>query len=74
LYWQYDKAQQGPWKLALRYGEWKLLADENLEKVALYNLVTDPGEKSDVAEKQPDRVRELRELMAKRHRDVNANR
>ena len=35
------------------------------------NLVADPGEKNDLTEKEPDRVRELRELMAKRHRDVN---
>ena len=71
LYWQYDKAQQSPWKLALRRGEWKLLADEKLEQVALYNLIADPGETTDLAAKEPDRVRELRELMAKRHRDVN---
>jgi arylsulfatase A len=71
LYWQYDKAQPGPWKLTLRQGEWKLLADEKLEHVSLYNVVSDPGEKTDVAEKYPDRVRELRELMVKRHRDVN---
>lgn len=74
LYWQYDKAQQSPWKLALRHGEWKLLADEKLEKLALYNLVTDPGETTDLADKQPDRVRELRELLAQRHRDVNGGR
>jgi arylsulfatase A len=74
LYWQYDKAQQSPWKLALRHGEWKLLADEKLEKLALYNLVTDPGETTDLGDKQPDRVRELRELLAQRHRDVNGGR
>jgi len=37
----------------LRHGEWKLLADEKLERVALYNLVADPGEKADLAEKHP---------------------
>jgi arylsulfatase len=71
LYWQYDKAQQSPWKLAVRQGEWKLLADEKLEQVALYNLAADPGEMTDLADKRPDRVRELRELMAKRFREVN---
>lgn len=71
LYWQYDKAQQSPWKLALRQGEWKLLADEKLEHVALYNLAADAGEKTDLAEKEPDRVRTLREVLAKRYRDVN---
>ena len=57
--------------MTLRHGEWKLLADEKLETVALYNLVADPSEKIDLAKKQPDRVRELRELLAKRYRDVN---
>src|SRR5207244_3962903 len=60
LFWQYDKAQPGPWTLALRQGDWKLLADAKQEKVALYNLATDIGETTDLAEKQPNRVRELR--------------
>ena len=27
LHWQYDNAQGGPWRVALRHGPWKLLAD-----------------------------------------------
>jgi len=34
-------------------------------------VVADPGETTDVADKHPDRVRELRALMAARYRDVN---
>jgi arylsulfatase A len=60
LYWQYDKAEGGPWTLALRRGPWKLLADAKRERFALYNVVEDVGEKHDLAAAQPERVKELR--------------
>src|SRR5205823_14563082 len=41
LYWQYDKAISTPWKVSIREGAWKLVADEKLEKFDLYNLVED---------------------------------
>jgi arylsulfatase A len=71
LYWQFDRAL-GPWKVALRQGPHKLLADAKLEKFALYNLVDDPREATDLAGRQPGRVRELAAVLRRMHRDVNA--
>ena len=70
LYWQYDHAI-GPWKVALRHGPHKLLADAKLQKFALYNLVDDPREATDLAERQPARVRDLAAVLRRMHRDVN---
>lgn len=60
LFWQYDNAQGGPWKHALRRGPWKLLADAKRQTFALYNLVDDVGERHDLAAERPDLVKELR--------------
>jgi arylsulfatase A len=70
LYWQYDKAL-GPWKVALRQGPWKLLADGKLEKLALYHLGDDPVEKNDRSDAEPERVRQLAGKLRALHADVN---
>jgi arylsulfatase A len=71
LYWQFDRAL-GPWKVAVRQGPWKLLADAKLEKFALYNLDEDVGEARDLAARRPERVKELAAALRRLHRDVNA--
>ncbi len=66
---------------AIRQGHWKLLlcpdsggwsnprpgspAARNLPEVQLYNLSTDLGERDNVWDKEPDRVRQLRALLEK---------
>jgi arylsulfatase A len=60
LFWQFDNAQGGPWKFALRKGPWKLLADAEREHFALYHLIDDESEKHDLAADRPELVKELR--------------
>jgi arylsulfatase A-like enzyme len=69
---------RGPYPVALRAGDWKLLvgasdvdaesapdvAKSTSEKVELYNLADDPGEKTNLAAEQPQRVQELRSRLA----------
>ena len=62
---------------AVRSGDWKLITfheDDGSEKrCLLFNLADDPCEKRDLAEEEPDRVRELRRLLlAHRSRDNDA--
>jgi arylsulfatase len=73
LYWQYDKAL-GDWKVALRKGDWKLLADGKLERFALYNVAEDLGEKKDLAADpaQAERLTELRRELQRMHQQINA--
>ena len=74
LYWQYDKAlsdTKPAWTVAIRRGDFKLLADAALEKFALYDLKADVGEKTDLAgdPKLAERLKammgELRTMWAK---------
>ena len=71
LYWQYDKAEGGPWTLALRQGPWKLLADPKRERFALYNVVEDAAETRDRAAEQPEQVRKLRAALDRLYREIN---
>lgn len=57
LYWEFDDIAGNHY--ALRDGDWKLLADETLERVSLYNLAEDRFELFDLAREQPDRLESL---------------
>ena len=63
LHWQYDVAQGGPWRFALRRGPWKLLADADRKQFALYDVVADAPERHDMAADRPDLVAALRAEM-----------
>jgi arylsulfatase A len=60
LHWQYDNAQGGPWRVALRRGPWKILADADRKQFALYDVVTDIAESRDLAAERPDVAGQLR--------------
>ena len=72
LYWQYDFAISRPWVVSLREGPWKLLADAELDKFELYNLVDDVGEKKNLADKHPDRVKQMAAEMKRLHEEIQA--
>jgi len=71
LYRQYQRTGS-PMKLALRQGPWKLLADPAFKTFELYDLTADEQESKDVADAQPERVRELTAIMKKLHGGINA--
>jgi arylsulfatase A len=60
LHWQYDNAQDGPWRLALRRGRWKLLADADRKRFALYDVATDISESRERSADKADVVKQLR--------------
>ena len=72
LYWQYDRAIGGQNRVALRDGDWKLLANADLTKFELYNLRTDMSEKQDLAASEPARVAELSTKLKQLHAEVKA--
>ena len=55
---------------AVRIGDWKLQVSERPKKVWLYNLATDPTEKTNLAASMPDRVASLRALLDKHQADA----
>jgi arylsulfatase A len=60
LHWQYDHAQDGPWRIAVRRGPWKLLSDAERKQFALYDIDADIAEARDLAAERPEIVKPLR--------------
>ncbi len=58
LYWKTPNAS------AVRQGDWKLIVGKKKTNAELYNLSTDPYEKNDLASQHPERVNDLRKLLA----------
>jgi arylsulfatase A len=71
LYWQYDRAL-GWAKLAMRDGDWKVLADAKQTKFELYNLRQDIGEKQDLAAQEPERLKTMAARLKQIHAQVQA--
>ena len=58
FYWKTDRES------AIRDGDWKLIVPQQEDgKPELYNVVDDPNESMEMAQRQPDRVAHLRELL-----------
>ncbi len=72
LYWQYDRAIGGANRVAMREGDWKLLANEDLSKFELYNLRTDQSEKDDRAQAEPARLADMSAKLKKLHAEIKA--
>jgi arylsulfatase A-like enzyme len=62
LYWHYPHYHGSTWApgSAIRDGDWKLIEFLDEERIELYNLATDIGERTDLAGDEPDRVQQLR--------------
>ena len=48
---------------SLRYGNWKLVSHPKKKIIELYNIASDPYEKSNVAKQYPEKVQELTKLL-----------
>jgi arylsulfatase A-like enzyme len=53
LYWRFHNKQ------AIRAGDWKLVREQRQGRWELYNLADDIGESRDLADKMPEKVKEL---------------
>ena len=72
LYWQYDRAIGGDMRVALRDGDWKVLANADLTRFELYNVRTDISEKQDLADSHPARLNELSAKLKRLHAEIKA--
>jgi arylsulfatase A-like enzyme len=70
LFWRWDRADRQ--QRAVRSGQWKLLVDGN--QLLLFDLSTDPGERTDLAGRRPDLVTTLKRLLADWEADVGQER
>lgn len=63
LYWEFG---EGGFKQAVRQGDWKAIRfykKGQPERTELYNLSTDIGERNNLASAEPEKVKELEQLM-----------
>lgn len=60
-YWNF----RGGSELCVRYGDWKLISriGETQRENELFNIAKDPYEEHEVADRHPDRVQQLLELI-----------
>jgi len=71
LYWQYDRAISEP-KTAMRQGDWKILANAPPSQFELYNLSRDPGETTNLAAKQPQRLQAMAATLSRLYGEIKA--
>lgn len=71
LYWRLRMAP-GKIQVALRQGDWKILASDDLSGFELYNLRDDPREQTDLRTREPQQFAALKESLEKLHREVEA--
>jgi len=69
LYWQYDKAISDP-KVAMREGNWKILATADLETFELYDLRADPGETTNLTGQYPQRFKAMADRLVRLHGEI----
>jgi len=67
LYWQFAAAHGG--HFAMRDGDWKIIADKEMNRFELFNLVSDPGETINLATRYLDRLKAMAGTLAA----INAN-
>jgi len=75
LFWHfphYGNHGSGPCS-SVRVGDWKLIEWLESGGAELFNLADDPGEKTDLAAQQPERVKELRARLEAWRKETDAN-
>jgi arylsulfatase A len=70
LFWRLHMAPSA--KYALRVDDWKILADEKLETFELYNLKADRDETTDLKDREPARLAEMKDRLLKHNTAVEA--
>ncbi len=74
VYWHYPHYgnQGGSPGGAVRMGDWKLIEFYEDNRVELYNLKDDIGEQNDLADKMPEKVKELQDKLHAWRKEVDA--
>jgi len=69
LYWRNHLARSEI-HVALREGDWKILANTQLEEFKLYNIAKDWEEKEELSSKFPDKLKSMKSILLSVHNQV----
>lgn len=72
LLWHYPNFYDQPPYSSLRLGDWKLIYWHKDQSLELFNLASDIGESNNVADENPDRLRELAMRLTQQLKDKEA--
>lgn len=74
LFWHYPHYHGSAWTpgSALRKGDWKLIVHYEDNSIELFNLKTDPQETTNISEKNPEKVTELKKLLDQKLAETHA--
>ena len=72
LYWRYNHALSKPFTVAMRQGDWKILANNEMTKFELYNLRKDIAEEHNLADSRPQRLEAMKKTLAKLHEEIDS--
>jgi arylsulfatase A-like enzyme len=71
MYWR-THISKPECRVAVRVGDYKVVADKTLTKFQLFNLAEDPGERTDLAAREPERLEAMRKILLDLDREVLA--
>jgi arylsulfatase A len=71
LYWRCNIART-PIKTAMRIGDWKIVATEDLSRMELYNLKVDMAETTDLSKTNPAKLDEMKSALISLNREIEA--
>jgi len=74
LYWHYQHYHGSTWTpgAAVRSGDWKLIEFYHYDKVELYNLKEDLSEQINLADKYPEKTKQLLDMLHNWQKDLGA--
>ena len=74
LHWHYPHYHGSTWKpgSAIRDGDWKLIEFYHYKNFELYNLANDPGERNNLAKRNPEKAADLRAKLSTWQKKMNA--
>lgn len=70
--WTSDESNAFSYASAIRLGDWKLIYLMKLQKLELYNLKSDLGERVDLSQRYPEKVKELAVKLTNQLKESNA--
>ena len=56
----------------MRIGDWKIVANEPLTRFELYDLSKDPREQTNLADREPEKLAEMREQLKMLNGEIEA--